>query len=161
MPKKAKEVELNAQQLNTLKEWYEQKAALDSAKEKEFALRQTIVNTCGFDPTKFEGSETVNIGNGWKLKALKVQSYKVCNDNGEAMKVLNLIGSATGANRPDLAQRLVKWNPDLSVTTYKEIQPIIDSVEGLKEALAAAITIKPGSPQLELIAPEKAEVKTA
>jgi hypothetical protein len=158
---KSKAVTLNAEQLELLKNWYEQDNQLKAIKKTEFTLRQQVVNKCGFDPAKLEGSQTLDIGGGWKLKAIKVQTYKVENDKGEAMVALNIIGGATGANRPDLAQRLVDWKPMLSVTTYKEIQPLIDQIPGLKEALSAAITIKPGSPQLELVAPEVEEVKTA
>lgn len=154
---RTKKIELNAEQIAKLTDWNEKKSQLEALKDEEFALRAWLVNNTElFDGDKLEGSQTIEIANspGWKLSADKVQNYTVTNENGEIMQALNLIGSANGLNRPDLAQSLVSWKPALSTKAYKDILPIIDTVPGLKEALAKGITIKKGAPQLELIPPK-------
>ena len=155
---RAKTVELTAEISAKLQQWQAKSAELARIKEEEFALRQWLVfNSDLFDKDKVEGSQTLNIGNGWKLSADKVQNYSMTNENGEALDALNLLGSATAGNRPDLAQSLVRWKPDLSISTYRQVVGIAEQVPGLKEALAKAITIKQGAPQLELIPPKEGE----
>ena len=157
---KAKTTVLTTEISVKLLEWKLEKERLDAIQETEFALRQWLVLNAGFDPEKLEGSQTLAIGNGWKLAADKTMNYNVTNEEGEALQVLNLLGSATGANRPDLAQSLVRWKPDLSVKTYKDVLPLIEALDDadlkarLKSSLAKAVTIKPGAPQLKLIAPD-------
>jgi hypothetical protein len=159
LAKKTKQVEFTPEQNQKLNEWYTVQQQLSKVKEEELALRVWCVQNLGFDPKKLEGSETIEFANGWELQAKKVQNYSVANDEGQAMAVLNLLGSATGANRPDLAQNLVKWNPELSTKVYKEVLPIIEQVPGLKEAMSKAITIKIGTPQLELKPPKPTEAE--
>lgn len=156
---RAKNVELTQEQSDKLLEWKSKKDQLDILDTEEFALRQWIVKNLGFDPDKLEGSQTLSIGSGWKISADKVQNYTVSNDNGQAMIMLNMIGSATGLDRADIAQSLVKWKPELSVSSYRDFLPLVDKLPGLKEAMSAAITIKAGAPQLKLIPPKEEDKK--
>lgn len=160
---KIKEVTLSKAMDDALLEWLnlrQQKASLDA---KEFELRQRIVREAGFDVKKLEGSESVEIGKGYKLKVVKVQNYTLTNEHGETSALLDAIG--IDMERADLAVGLVKWKPDMSTKTYKELLDAIkDSeakgVEKTRSALAKALTVKPGAPQLELVAPEvKDEIK--
>lgn len=153
---KAKEVELTPEVSLLLQQWSQANQQLDKVKAEEFALRQQVVMKAGFDPAKLEGSQTIAIGNGWKLKVNKVQNYSLTNNQHETETLLNQI--AIGApeknnGRPDIALGLVKWNPDMSIRTYKELLPLVEEL-GCGSLLAAALTIKPGAPQLELIPPE-------
>jgi hypothetical protein len=149
MPK-AKSVQLSPEVSTALAAWQVAQAELARIKQQEFGLRQQIILTAGFDPTKLEGSETLEIGQGWKLVAKKVQSYNLTNKNGETLALLNAIG----AYDPALAQSLVDWQPELHIKPYREFlaSPIAEAV---KPQLAAALTVKPGSPQLELEAPKQ------
>lgn len=157
MPKKTKVVEFTPEQNAKLSYWYQIQTQLSEIKAKELELRQWCVKNLGFDPKKLEGSETLEFANGWRIEAEKVQNYSATNDNGEMLQVCHLLGSATGANRPDLAQNICKWPPVLSVKVYKEIIPIIEQTPGLKEALSKAVTVKLGTPQLKLEPPKEAK----
>ena len=155
---RAKTVEMTGEASQKLMEWQAKAKQLEQIKREEFELRQWLVFNAGlFDTDKIEGSQTLNIGNGWKLAADKVQNYTATNENGEILAAMNLLGSATGGNRPDLAQSLARWKAELSISTYRKVIEIVDTIPGLKELLAKAITIKQGAPQLELIPPKDGE----
>jgi hypothetical protein len=149
--------------------WWEAQAALAHWKEKELALRNAIVLQA-FNAAKLEGVERVALPGGFQLECNKVQSYTANNADHATEKLLAAIGPV----RPDLAIGLVKWTPDLSKTAYRELlekaaelQEAIgqafmysDSsapIPNLIELMAAAISIKPGQPQLSVVAPKAAE----
>lgn len=160
---KAKAVELSAEASGVLRDWFEADQKLDAVKKSEFELRNAVILKCGFDPKKIEGSETLDIGNGYKLKASKKINYTLTNKNGETIKLQEALGAI---QRQDLAGNLVQWKPEMSETCYKkELLPLIDPtithpieltpyIEAIRTALAAALTVKPGAPQLEALAPD-------
>lgn len=147
---KAKAVELTPELSERLKQWNAAEQALTAAKAAEFELRIQIVNAL-CEAKKLEGTETLEIGNGWKLKACKKQNYTLTNKQGETERLL----AAIAPIRQDLAVALVQWKPDMAMKAYKELVGIVDTNPTIKEALAAALTIKPGAPTLELVAPEE------
>ena len=166
---RSKKKDFTIEDLNKVTEWNNKAKELQTVKTDEFALRNAIVFEMGaFDDEKLEGSQTIEIAAypGWKLSADKVMNY-TCVGVPEILEVQNLIGSATGLNRPDLAQNLVKYKPELSVKGYRDALAALEQAEKdgnpevqelaakLKAAMAKAITIKKGAPQLELIAPKE------
>jgi hypothetical protein len=164
---KTKAVELPEDISIKLSEWCNLKPQLKTLEEKEFELRQEIVNKGGFEVSKLEGQETIELlykgqPTGWKLKAVKDQRYTLTNKEQETVQLLQ----ALGAIHPEIATELVAWNPVLSETTYKKkLLPLIMSddpaMKPIAKLLAAALTIKPGAPRLEMIPPEsKDEAKT-
>lgn len=132
-------MELNADQLTMLKEWYESKAAADAAVEQERALRTKLV-TALFNASKDEGSQIIKINGGWKLKATKPMDYKLENGEGETLALCALLGD-------EQSRKLIKWKPELFIGPYKELdkntQTLFDGI----------LNIKPGMAQLELIPP--------
>lgn len=158
MPKKLTEVTLSPAISSKLVEWSNLAKQLAEVKAKEFDLRQQIVREAGFDPTKLEGSQTLSIGNGWRLNALKDQNYSAKLDH--IMPVLNYLGNSL--QRGDLAQNLIEWKPVIKETVYKkEVLPLTKDDKQLAALLATAIEIKPGAPQLKLIPPDEKEEETA
>jgi hypothetical protein len=152
--KKAKPVELPTDLNEQISQWKTLVEWMADAKPKEHALRQTLVEKCGFDVTKLEGSETLEIGWGYKLKAIKTQSYKATNEQGQMEQLL----SALHAIDPESINGFIKWVPEISVTHYKDvILPLVAKNPQLNQFLSACITIKPGMPQLEMIPPKKEE----
>lgn len=154
-----KEVVLNDAVKPKLGEWFElrtQKAVSDA---REFELRQAIVREAGFTVAKLAGTETIDIGGGWRLQAVKVQNMTMTNEQGQTANLLAKIAE----RRHELAVGLVKWKPELSTKTYKELIEWLESLDGpdadyaneVGALLAAALTIKPGAPQLEVLEPEK------
>ena len=156
---KAKEIALTTEQNFQLSAWQNEKTNLTIAKENEFGLRIAIIKDI-FDPTKFEGSETVAIGNGWKLKVYKRQDYSAGKDNTKVTELLAFVADHVDVG---LAQELVRWQAELSVTAYKKLLSELNKLEStdsekhlkLKELLGLTITIIPGAPSLELVPPEE------
>lgn len=152
---RSKVVELTAEKIEKLKAWYAAKNNADAFKDSEFQLRTQVVNEAGFTADKLEGSETISLQNwpGWKLQAKKVQTYKL--EYVATVAFLNALGPLNG----ELANKIVKWEPVLSESTYKkELLPWIASldasdpaIQNLRTLLAAALTVKPGAVQLVLI----------
>lgn len=127
-------------------EWQESVKALASAKDNETALRAQVVERM-FKDHKDEGTENVELGNGYKLKAVFKLSYSLNNKDDATDKALTKL-EKSGPEGAFVAGRLVKWKPDLSVSEYKTLtakqKAIIDEV----------LTVRPGTPSVELVVPK-------
>jgi hypothetical protein len=146
----AANVAIPTDRMQLIGSWYAAKNAADQADANEFALRNSVI-AVAFDPNKLSGSETIDIGNGYKLQAVKIQGITATNQNGETVALLQLVAQHLGN---DTAAALISWQPIVSVSTYKSMLAKAQLVPELNEALSKAITLKPGSPQLKLIEPE-------
>lgn len=142
-------IELPADRETLLKEWKEISEWIKTAQNKENQLRLKLVSDL-FTAEKLEGSETVDIGWGYRLKATKNLNYNATNKEGQTEKLL----AAVHAIDPGTAQALVRWQPELSVTAYRALLTLLEKHPELKEVAALAITVKPGMPELEMIAPK-------
>lgn len=129
--------------------WQDSVKALAAAKEAEAALRKEVLSECyGFNPEALrEGTENVELGNGYKLKAVFKISYSLNNAEDGVDKALSKLEKA-GPEGQFIAERLVRWKPELSVSEYKKLdakyKKVIDEVLVTKEA----------TPSLELVAPK-------
>jgi hypothetical protein len=134
-----------------LLEWKSAHEALTEAKDAEMKLRKRIVDESGlFDPNKEEGTQTVELGAGWKIKAVKSLNYKTDNANGEAFSVLAQLDTM-GEVVSHIAKDLFKFDANLRTGKYKELAKV--SPEAYK-LLQTIITTKPASPSIELVAPK-------
>ena len=131
--------------------WDRAKKALDAAKALESSLRQEVLKDFydfGGESDLREGTENLELGNGYKLKATFKLSRKLENKNGETSESLRKIAEDFEGGKL-YAERLVKWSPELSVSEYKklpaEIRQVIDS----------ALTSKAATPSLEIVEPKK------
>lgn len=129
-------------------QWSKALNRLVAAKDEEHQLRQAIV-AGSFDATKLEGSDSIEIGWGYKLKLTRALAYNATNDNKETETMLNILG----AINPEIATQLVRWTPDIAKKPYREAAVLAEQYPTLKEAMAKAITLKPGMPQLEMVPP--------
>ena len=129
--------------------WEESVKALAAAKEAEAALRrEALAEAFQFDPEALrEGTENFELGNGYKLKAVFKISRNLNNENEAVDKVLSKI-EKTGPEGVFIAERLVKWKPELSVTEYKKLP------EKFKKMIDEVVTSKEATPSLELVAPK-------
>lgn len=121
--------------------WNEAKKTLDAAKAAEMEMRKAIVDA-EFDVAHV-GTQNVELGNGWKLKAVVKESYKLDKDADKVEDMLDKLEDWQ-------ADRLVKWTPTLSVSEYKKL----DAED--KAKVDAVLTVSPSSPTLELVAPKGA-----
>jgi len=130
-----------------LQKWLDSKKALDAAKATEMTDREAVVAALGFSEEKVEGTERVDLANGWQLKAVKKQNYNLKNTNGECDAALDKL-EASGPEGKFIAERLVKWKPDLSIKEWRELAPKHQAL------FAEVLTITPGAVSLELIEPK-------
>lgn len=127
-----------------LEQWECSKIALEIAKNNEMDLRKRVVDFA-FDPEKKKGTENIELENGYKAKAVKKINYKVNQDtiNSVLDRIENL-----GAEGKFIAERVIKWTADLSVSEYNDLDP------KYKVILDEAITTTEGAPTLEIVAPK-------
>lgn len=158
MPKKLAKVDLTQDMNTLLMRWKEVSDQVALLKSEENQLRMKIVAS-SFDAAKLEGVQTLELGQGWRLKATKNLNISATNESSQTEKLLNELGKID----PGLAQGLVRWKPDVSTKTYREVVELVTKKNGetlmhpeLAVAFAAAVTVKPGMPELELV-PPKAE----
>lgn len=128
-----------------LLEWKAAKEKLDDAKAVEASLRTQCVDLLK-SGEKQEGTEYHDLGNGWRAKMVHKLNFKF-DDTEKVEAALDKI-EATGNEGKFIAERLVKFDPRLSLSEYRGLDPqyrgIIDEV----------VTITPGLPTLELVPPK-------
>lgn len=133
--------ELTPEQNTLLTQWNNSKTQLDAWKEAESADRKAVIAAFSLTAEDASGTETVEIGNGYRLKISKSLDYKLDNTDGKLDKALE--GYTDG-----VAALLVKWEPKLSVSAYKTLP----EDEQLK--IYDCLTIKPSSPQVKVEPPK-------
>lgn len=124
--------------------WQGVQKQLEALKEQEMTMRKHIVesNSHGFDASKI-GTQTTDLGNGWKLKAVVKNTYTLDPDNDK-------VEAALDALEDWQADRLVKWSPRMMKTEYDQLS------DAQREAFNEVVTIKLAAPTLTLVAPKGA-----
>lgn len=132
--------------------WQASKDMLEEAKAHEMDMRKQAVDFC-FDPNVNKGTERVELGEGYVAKSVKKLNYGfVKNEDNRVDKhridrALSLI-EKDGPMGVLIAERLVKWTPDLSLTEYNQLP------SEYKEIIDDVIVITEGAPTLEIIPPK-------
>lgn len=129
--------------------WEQAVKALAAAKDAEAALRKEVLaEAFAFDPEALrEGTENFELGNGYKLKAVFKISRTMNNADDAVDKLLTKI-EKTCPEGQFIAERLVKWKPELSVSEYKKLP------EKFKKLIDEVVVSKEAMPTLELVAPK-------
>ena len=130
-----------------LQEWHQAVLAAQEAKkvvEAEQALRKEVMAL--FFPEPVEGTNKFELEAGWSLKATHKIERKV--DESALPAVLQQLREM-GIN-PD---PLIRTKPDLDTKAYKSLAQINPDAAHVFEQ---ALTIKPGSPTVELVPPKAA-----
>lgn len=136
-----------------LARWEAAKATLEKAKADEMDWRKAVVKFA-FDPNKKSGTEHIELDNGYEAKAVKKQNYgfiKNLETNRTDKAKIDAALTAIELRSPAgsiIAERLVKWTPDLSLTEYKQL-PAED-----KEIIDSVLIVTDGAPTLEIVAPK-------
>lgn len=149
-------VDLTADTYEMLQRWEDAKKELERFQELEMRIRKQLILTL-FSTDKVEGSETVALANGWKLNAKKPLYYKVA--SGPEMDALEDLCDQNHLGT--ICEDVFRWKPELNVAMYKKTVPVVVSLMSnelarvFEKALSAVITITPGTPSLELIAPKR------
>lgn len=130
-----------------LQEWHQAVLAAQEAKkvvEAEQALRKEVMAL--FFPEPVEGTNKFELEAGWSLTATHKIERKV--DEAALPAVLQQLREM-GVN-PD---PLIRTKPDLDTKAYKSLVQINPDAAHVFEQ---ALTIKPGSPTVELVPPKAA-----
>lgn len=119
-------------------------AELAAAKAKEANLRAEVIKLFSERANEALASGTENVPTGYgTLKIVHKLNYNLGNAD-EVDKALDAIEkSQEGGNV--IAERLVKWTPELAVREYKLLTPT------QKAIIDRVLTIKPGTPSIELV----------
>lgn len=146
------EAEYMAERDRLLVDWQNKKAALEVAKEEEMTARKLAVMFM-HDPSKSGTTENVELGGGYKatmkvpVRYGFVQNAEGKTDKARIEKALSKI-EKDGEAGELIAERLIKWTPELSLTEYKQLpdkyRKIIDDV----------IVTSEGTPTLEIKEPK-------
>lgn len=136
-----------------LMDWNRKKEGLDAAKDAEMKARKAAVLFM-HDPSQTGRTENVDLGGGYKatfkipVKYGFVKNAEGKTDKARIEKALSKLESLGGAGEL-IAERLVKWTPELSLTEYNLLnekhKKIIDDV---------IVTSDDGAPSLEIKAPK-------
>lgn len=129
--------------------WIKASNELAVAKEAESKLRQEVLNECfSFDPEALrEGTENCELGNGYKLKAAFKISRSLGSDVEAIEKLLQKI-EKSGPEGEFIAERLVKWKAEISITEYKKLP------EKVAKIVNELLVSKPATPSLEFVEPK-------
>lgn len=123
-----------------LEEWFMLKEKLKELAEREATLRKEIFLTAF--PNAVEGTNKLELANGYQLKAIYPYTRKVdesvLNNMHDQLKEMSIS-----------EDKLVKWKPELAVTFYKTLT---DEEQHLVDQF---LIIKEGSPQLEITKPKR------
>lgn len=130
---------MSSEELKLLWRWSElkkQKAALD-AEEKD--LRASLFDT--FFPQAAEGSKTLSLPDGWKLKGTKKINRTLVREefaNATAEDITVLYGTGVLVAKPEFV-----------LSAFRKLEP--DTLRVVEKY----IEIKPGLPELELVPPKE------
>lgn len=131
-------VQLKAQGLaespdGILQLWQKSQMTLALAKANEMEIRKTAVKVWVPKPT--EGTNTVELSNGYKLKAVVSFNYNLDPDNQKVEEALDKI-AALGNEGPFIAERLVKWTPSFLLTEYRLLQDDAENKDSARHQFA-------------------------
>lgn len=132
-----------------LKRWEDVKAAAAKLQAEERELRDKIVEMVT-DPQKKSGTINFDLGNGYKCKIVKGLRYNLDKDGvNDALDAIE----RTGPEGKLISDRLVKFEPRLSITEYNQL-PL-----NMKAIIDKVITISDASPTVEIVAPDSKKVR--
>jgi hypothetical protein len=135
-----------------LSRWQSEKLLLDRAKADELKHRLAFVRFA-FNKEKLEGTERIELRNGFVAKAVKNLRYIfVSREEGETVEealkkaIDDLV--ASGPEGVFVANRLIKFTAELQVGEYKKLPA------RLREIMDRVIDTREGTPTLEIIPPK-------
>lgn len=123
--------------------WQESQKALAKAKEIEAEARQQVIALFNAAPDA-SGVQNIDLGSGYKLKATFKLNHKI---KGDVEKMLSKLENI-GEEGKFIAERLVKFKPELSLTEYKNLS------DKMRKITDEFIVTTPALPSVELVEPK-------
>lgn len=128
-----------------LHQWTDASKNLEVAKAAELRLRKEILKV--YFPDGKDGTETIELDSGSKLKATFKQNFSLDKDTEKVDAILEKLEKSTKDGK-FVADRLVKWKPEISVIEWR----VLSSQH--RKIVEPIVTIKSGQPSLELVLPK-------
>jgi hypothetical protein len=122
--------------------WYKLQAELAKIKDAEMVLRKKIFK--GLFPTAHEGTNTLQLAEGWVMKATLPYTRKV-----DIALLTNLTPMLRTAGIP--MDDLINYKPELVKAIYNTLG------EDHRKLFDQILETKPGSPSLEIMLPKSAK----
>ena len=124
--------------------WKTAKAELDAAQANERELRAKVIEMFSTETNEMHsGVENIDLNyDRWILKITHKLDYKLADRDAVMSALTQISTSQEGGNI--IAERLVKWKPELSVSEYKLLNG------GQRTIIDRVLTIKPATKSLEL-----------
>ncbi len=129
-------------------EWEAAAKQLAHFKALEATARKAMVDRMFPNNAGLSGTKNADLANGYKLKAVFKLNYSLNNKDDAVDKALSKI-EKTGPEGQFVANRLVKWKPELSVSEYNELEP------KFKKIIDEVLKISDGTPSVEIVAPKE------
>lgn len=135
---------LTKEKSDLIANWNAAKTALANATATERELRAQIIATFSTETDEMKsGVENIDLAyDRWQLKITHKLDYKMA-DPDAVKQSLSLIASSEEAGYL-IADRLVKWKPEISVSEYKLLNG------GQRNIIDRVLTIKPAAKSVEL-----------
>lgn len=132
-------------------DWQEAERMLAAAKETELTLRKRVFDLCF--PNAEVGTNTLELGKGYKIKAVRKLNYNLANGAGETERALEAIAKL--GNRGEyIAADLVSWKPSLSLTTMKKLEKTNREDSTILKLIESVLTVTDATPTLEVVVPK-------
>lgn len=130
--------------------WHNAAVELEKIKARESFLRRAAFEI--YIPNPAEGTNRADLGGGWQLRAVHKINYTF--DKGQhktkadAVDAAQTRMAALGPEGAFIADRLIKWEPELSIKEYRELKPEYRTI------IDALVVTRPGMPELEIEPPK-------
>lgn len=134
-----------------LKLWEASKVTLEKAKASEMDLRKAVF-AYQF-PNPKEGTQRVEIGGGYALKAVHKVNIKISASNEDVDKAEDE-ATKIGNEGTFLFERIITWTPNFSKSEYKKLEADNPTHIAVKKLIDGLIEETSGAPTLEIEAPK-------
>ncbi|MCW2764036.1 MAG: PaP73 [Marmoricola sp.] len=124
--------------------WKDAQAQSAFWKDAELTARIAAIEAVFTEPPD-SGTVNYDLGKGYKLKAVFRENYKL--EKGDPLEQALTKIEATGERGKLIAERVIRWKPELSKTEYDQMP------DELRSILDTVLTVEPGTPSLELVEP--------
>lgn len=138
--------------------WEQSKTILENAKATEMALRKEAAGRLVQNPRV--GTNNVELGNGFVAKVVHKVNYNfVKNEEGTRidLKRIEAVQEAIegiGNVGPVLADRLIDWKPEFSLSEFNKLDPENEDEAKIKKLMESILVVTDAAPTLEIKAPK-------
>lgn len=147
-----------------IEKWLQAKKEAVAAVETERSLREELAQACF--PTPVKGTQRFPLKNGFNIKLVHGLTHTLGNkdladDQGRKVPIAEQVDDLcknieeTGNIGGLMAERLIKWTPELVVPEYEKLDMRLEDDKRIKLLIDEMLTVKPKMPTLEFEEPKK------